>query len=143
MADLDGAPRPFADLDALPHRVYDRLAFSPDMARIESLMPRDPSRELDNLVCARETARRIDETRTHPERAGTHRLVDMLPHPVQLGGCGRAFVETHHCEADRSMPDEPCDVDPDASSLHEIEVLLIRGPSPVARSRIVLKAANR
>src|SRR5207244_4190254 len=77
VADLDGAPRALANLDALPDRVDNRLPLPPDVRRVEPSMAGDDFREFDDFVRRGEASGRIDQARAHAERAGTHRFVDV------------------------------------------------------------------
>ena len=143
MADLDGTPRALANLDALPHRVDNRLPLPPDVRRVEPSMAGDDVREFDDFVRRGEASGRIDQARAHAERAGAHRFVDMAFHRSQFVPSRWPLLEAHYREAHAPVAHESRDVDPDPLSLHEVKVIAIRRPSPVPGLRVVLEPSPR
>ena len=59
---------------------------------------------------AREAAGNVEEARAEAKRAVAHPLPDQLPHPLELGGRGRAVLRADHRRADRAVPDEAREV---------------------------------
>src|SRR5207244_9887550 len=143
VADLDGTPRALANLDALPHRVDNRLPLPSDVRRVEPSMAGDDVREFDDFVRRGEASGRIDQARAHAERAGAHRFVDMAFHRSQFVPSRWPLLEAHYREAHAPVAHESRDVDPDPLSLHEVEIPAVRRPGPVPGLRVVVEPSTR
>src|SRR6266480_3764306 len=142
VADLDGASGVLPDLYALLHRIDDRLPLPADVGRVESTVASDDLCEFDDFLGRGETAGRIDEAGAHAERTGSHGLLDVCLHRPQLLAVWRPLVESHDRGPDGPVADEARDVDADPVGLHEIEILSVRRPIPLARLRIIFESSR-
>src|SRR5207245_9850263 len=122
-ADLDGTPPAPANLEALPHRVDNRLPLPPDVRRVEPSMAGDDVREFDDFVCRGEASGWIHQARAHAERAGAHCFVDVAFHRSQFVPRRWTFLEAHHREPHAPVTHDSRHVGPDPFALHEVEVL--------------------
>src|SRR2546430_2725048 len=143
VADLHRTTGALADVDAYSDRVDDGLSLSTDMRGVEAVMTRDDFRELDNLLRCREASWRIHQARAHPERARSHRFVDVILHGAHLIRRRGPLLEAHRREPHAPVADEARDVDADASRPHELEIFPVRRPIPISRLRVVLESADR
>ena len=121
-----GAP----ELERLRDRGEDRLALAAHVARVDALVARDHPAQAQELLGAREAARRIDEPARHAVRAGAQDGVEQPLHARQLALGDGSLGEAHDGEPQRAVADERRDVDRVAAAPQGGEILAEGAPVP-------------
>src|SRR5439155_21854651 len=121
--DLDGQIALASDVDRLSHRVQERRALAPDVARVETSVARGRGRQGDHLVGRGRGARRVDEPGREPPGAVLDPVGQTALHPAEPGRRWGAAGEAHRRYTQGAVADQLDHVERGAAGVERAKVV--------------------